>query len=101
MEETIKQKLIKGEQLSEDELEYFCYNFGHEVHEEKSESQRWNTPITVVKEFLDSNNIKRLFECTYMKGNTECQENEFMDQPYEVRPETETITRTVYKKIAK
>ena len=71
-------KLKSGEKLSEKELKTLVYD-GVEVDEIKGYSGRWTQGIQTI---LDIDG--ELWAIDWDRGLTECQENEFYNQPYKV-----------------
>lgn len=79
-DDTLYQKLINKERLTEKELCYFFDSFGIHVEETNGDNRRWSRTVTMVKKFND-----RYFMCSYEEGLTECQDSMFDEQPYEVQ----------------
>ena len=71
-------KLKSGEKLSEREIKTLVYD-GIEVDEVEGSSGRWTQHI---KTIIDIDG--ELWAIDWNRGLTECQENEFYDQPYRV-----------------
>lgn len=86
------ERFDNGEKFDEDDISELVYGYGEEVW--SGEPHRWSTPV---KSIISVNN--RLFAIDWMRGNTEYQENEFYDQPYEVRAVKKMIEITEYEKI--
>lgn len=92
-EELMIQKIDKREKLSEKELRILVQEY--EIESEWEENHRWTRSVcTIVK--LD----ERYFAVNWEEGLTECQEDEFYEQPYEVEKKTyeKTITVTEWLK---
>ncbi|BAL85148.1 hypothetical protein SELR_pSRC300750 (plasmid) [Selenomonas ruminantium subsp. lactilytica TAM6421] len=81
-----------GEQFDEEEIEELVYAYGEEKH--VGEPQRWSTPVQSVFSMGD-----RLFAVDWSRGNTEMQENEFYEQPYEVKKVKKMVEVTEYVKL--
>ena len=77
----ILEKIDTGEELSESELSRLCYE--HSIWDEDGDEGRWTRSVESVIE-LDG----RYFSIIWDRGLTECQENEFWNQPVEVRKHT-------------
>ena len=58
------------------------------------ENHRWNIPATTIFKVED-----RLFALDWWEGLTEHQENEFYEQPYEVKEVKKMIEITEYERI--
>lgn len=88
-------KIDIGENLTERELRQFIWEVGTEVSREEGENRRWSRSVSVIKEVNG-----RFFSIDYEEGLTECQENEYYWQPYEVEKHEyeKTITITEWKK---
>lgn len=82
-----------GEKFTEEELSDLRWEFV-EVDTQYGENHRWNRPATTIFKVED-----RLFALDWWQGLTEMQENEFYDQPYEVKEVKKMIEVTEYKKI--
>lgn len=90
---TIVSKLKAGEKLTESELEYLVYD-GIEVDEIKGDSYRWTQSVQTI---LDIDG--ELWAVDWERGLTECQENEFYDQPYRVEMREKQITVKEYVEV--
>lgn len=77
-EEEMVGKIDSGEKLSEWELKNLVYN-GNEVDIEYGEDRRWTRDMESIIKLGD-----RYFSIMWEQGLTECQENEFWNQPVEV-----------------
>ena len=66
------------------------------VEEIEGDDHRWQREIRTI---IDVDG--QLYAIDWMRGLTECQENEFYDQPYKVKKVEKVITKTVvtYKKM--
>ena len=76
-EEIIVKKIDSGEKLTERELRTLVFEY--EVETEEGNSLRWVKSMFTVVELCG-----RTFGINWFSGLTECQENEFNEQPYEV-----------------
>lgn len=86
----LKNKIVKGEELSADEVQYIYYGeVFPQVDYIDGDEGRWNRHITVVYEINYS-----YYSIYYYKGLTECQENEFESQ---VANEVEKRPITTYE----
>lgn len=74
-------KIDAGEKLDENELAELCYR--HSICDEEGDDRRWVREMESIIE-LDG----RYFSIFWLRGLTECQEDEFEDQPVEVRKHT-------------
>lgn len=94
-EEIMVQKIDSGEKLTEKELKTLIFEC-HEVERDEGENRRWTRSISSIIELCG-----RYFCVVWEKGLTECQENEFWEQPYEVKKHTyeKTISVTEWEKI--
>lgn len=87
-DEIMLKKIDSGEKLTEKEMrELVC---GYDVATEYGDNRRWTRSITTIIELKG-----RFFSIDWEEGLTECQENEFYDQPKEVRKHTYEKTITV------
>lgn len=86
-------KYDNGEKFTEEELSDLRWEFV-EVDTQYGENHRWNRPATTIFRVED-----RLFALDWWQGLTEMQENEFYDQPYEVKAVKKMIEVTEYKKV--
>ena len=84
--EEILKKIDNKEILSEKEIKTFIHD-NYEVDEIEGEEHRWYRIITTI---IEINN--RYCAINWNRGLTECQENEYPNQPYEVEPKDEVIT---------
>jgi len=94
-EEIILNKIDSGEKLSERELASLVWDF-EEVSREYGDNRRWTRSVTSIIKIDD-----RFFCVNWENGLTECQENEFYDQPYEVEKKTYEKTITVTEWVSK
>lgn len=74
-------KIDAGEKLDRSELAKLCYDYS--ICDEEGYEHRWVREMESIVE-LDG----RYFSILWMRGLTEYQENEFEDQPVEVRKHT-------------
>lgn len=95
-DEIMVNKIDKGEKLTEKELKTLVFEC-NEVERNSGENRRWTRSIESIIELCG-----RFFAVIWEEGLTECQDNEFYDQPYEVEKKTyeKTITVTEWVKIA-
>lgn len=93
--EELKNKILNGEKLSEKELQSILWNF-EIIHEIEGCDHRWQKEMQTIFKIND-----QLYAIDWMRGLTECQENDFYDQPYKVNKitETKTITITRYERV--
>lgn len=86
-------KITNGEKLSKNELRDLVE---FEIDRIEGDDRRWSRTITSICE-LDG----RYFKLVWEHGLTEMQENEYYNQPYEVKKHTyeKTITVTEWIKI--
>ena len=91
-EEDFLAKYDAGEEFTEEEISKSLFEFP-EVHEEQGECHRWTQAMTTY-----INVSGRLFRIDWMRGLTEDQEDEYLDQPVEVRQKTyqKMVTVTEY-----
>lgn len=80
MGENMDLKLLSGEQLTEEEMRMFVV-WGDSEYGEK---HRWSTSVTTYYTVTDDLCHERIFALDWEEGNTEMQEHEFYNQPYEV-----------------
>lgn len=78
-EEIMVQKIDSHEELSEKELRRLALECSV-VDESKGENRRWSRTVTSIVELCN-----RFFAIVWEEGLTECQEDSFYDQPYEVK----------------
>ena len=96
-DEYVLHKIDNGEQLTEKELEKMLWSF-KEIDTSYGENRRWNRSVRTILEIGG-----RYFALDWDEGLTECQENEFFNQPVEVkkREYTKTIVVTEWDEIKK
>lgn len=82
-------KLKNGEELSECELRELCGS-DYWVEEIEGDDHRWQREI---KTIIDVDG--QLYAIDWMRGLTEYQESEFLDQPYKVKKVEKEITQTI------
>lgn len=78
-EERIIRKLQSGIELSEEEIKDFTYSFS-EVYREEGEDRRWSRSVLTVHRAGD-----KLYAVEWEHGLTENQDDQFWEQPYEVK----------------
>lgn len=92
----IIEKLYAGKNLNEYELKCLAYgdgDLGYEwVDEVGYDSGRWTQSMKTIFKVGDD-----LWAIPWQRGLTECQENEFYDQPHRVIKKTRVITETYYE----
>lgn len=93
-EREMLQKIKNGERLSECELSTLVYE-GDEVDEIAGGDTRWTRCMTTVINLCGTN-----VAIDWQKGLTECQDNEFYDQPYFVEKKERTVVVTDWEKIS-
>ena len=93
-DEIMVKKIDNKEPLTEHELSSLVCEFA--VDSEYGDNRRWTRTVTTIVGLCG-----RFFSIDWEEGLTECQENEFYNQPFEVRKETyeKTITVTEWVKI--
>lgn len=92
----IENKIINGEKLSEKELKYCAWgDVGTYVGEKEGDSGRWTQSMSTIFE-IDNQLYCIDWEC----GLTECQENEYWEQPYKVKRVEKEVTTTVVNYVA-
>lgn len=77
-EEIMYDKITEGIDLTEDELEELAFDYQFEEFE--GDRGRWSIATQSIIRLHNKN-----FAIDWQKGSTEMQENEFYDQPYEVK----------------
>lgn len=92
--ETIIKKLKNNEELSENEIKELVWE-GRFVDEVEGDDHRWQKEIQTIVD-IDG----QLYAIDWMRGLTECQENEFLEQPYKVERVEEVVTtiKVTYKR---
>lgn len=95
-EQRMLHKIKNKEELTEKEIKELVYSF-NEVYVEEGEDRRWSKPMLTVIDLEG-----KLVAIEWEQGLTENQGNEFYEQPYLVRIETEekmvkTIVTHVYR----
>lgn len=93
-EREMLEKIVKGERLTERELSSLVYE-GEEVDEIEGEDTRWTRCMTTVINLCGKN-----VAIDWQKGLTECQENEFYDQPYFVEKKERTVVVVDWERIS-
>lgn len=74
-------KINAGEKLNSSELSRLCYEYS--IYDEEGDDHRWTKEMESIVELGG-----RYFSILWMRGLTEYQENEFEDQPVEVKKHT-------------
>lgn len=95
-DEIMVKKIESGEKLTERELRTVVFET-NEIERNEGDNRRWTRSVKSIVEMCG-----RYFCIYWEEGLTECQENEFYDQPYEVEKITydKTITVTEWKKVS-
>lgn len=90
--EELKNKIINGEKLSEEEVKNIVYeDLFYQVDRVEGEDHRWARKIDLIYE-IDGN----YYRIYYYRGLTECQEDEFWEQEaLKVKKEPFTIYKWV------
>lgn len=95
--------LYSGNRLSPSDIKYLLWGVSKEVDEQAGDSGRWTQYVkTIVKlpKNPDSEEYSDDLWCIdWERGLTECQENEYYEQPYRVVACTKTIEVIEYKPI--
>ena len=86
--EEIYSKLKNGERLSESEVRELTWS-GDYVDEIEGDDHRWQKEMQTI---IDVDG--QLYAVDWMRGLTERQENEYLEQPYKVRKVEKVITKT-------
>lgn len=96
-DEIMVEKIDKGEELTEKELRDMVFTC-KQIYEESGENRRWTRSKMTIVELCE-----RYFRVDWEEGLTECQEDEFYEQPVEVVKHTyqKTITVTEWKEVDK
>ena len=89
----IIEKLKNGEELSEKEIKKLVYE-GDFVDEIEGTDHRWQKKIQTI---IDVDG--QLYDVDWLMGLTECQENEFFNQPYKVKYVEKVIRTKSYEAI--
>ena len=87
-------KIDNHEELNEQELE--CLVCDYEIEAEEGEDHRWQREITSIIQLDD-----RFFSISWMRALTEMQNNDYWEQPIEVKPITYTKTIEVKEWVKK
>ena len=94
-EKDFLEKYDNGYEFSQRELREIHQNF-EGIETEYGENRRWTRTATTIFKVGD-----RYFALIWEQGLTECQENEFWEQPYEVEKKEYEKTITVTEWIKK
>lgn len=93
---SIENKIINGEKLTESELKLCAWGeVGNFVGEQEGKDRCWTRNMSTIFEICG-----QLYRINWEKGLTECQDNEYWEQPYKVRREEKVVTLTVVSYIA-
>ena len=87
-EEIMVKKIDNKEPLTEQEIRTLVYEYA--VESEPGDNRRWTRTVTSIIKLCE-----RYFSIDWEEGLTEYQDNEFYNQPYEVRREEEVKTIVV------
>lgn len=88
----LEEKIYNGEYLTEKELRTAVFECD-EVTTEYGENRRWSRSVSTIIKIKD-----KLFCIDWEQGLTECQDNYFEEQPYEVEEVEHTIVVKEYVK---
>ena len=93
-DEIMLKKIDTGEKLTTRELQTLVFDFERDRMD--GHNRRWTRSVTTIVELKG-----RFFSIDWEEGLTECQENEFYNQPKEVKKHTyeKTITVTEWVKV--
>ena len=91
-EEYLK-KIENGEELSEEELKDLV---DYEIDCQEGDCGRWHEYVKTIV-----NLCGRYIAIDWKRGRTECQENEFYEQPYEVKKVEKMVKVTEWVKTTK
>lgn len=86
-------KIENKEKLTEKELKNLVWS--HETDREEGENRRWTRTVTSIVKLNG-----RTFSLDWEEGLTESQENDYYNQPYEVKKQFETKTIEVVSWVA-
>lgn len=88
---TIEEKILNNEKLTEYELRDCAWgNVGEYIDEIELDSGRWTQGMQTIFK------INEQLYCIYWeRGLTECQDNEYWEQPYKVERKEEVVTQTI------
>lgn len=89
----IKEKLLRGDHLTEYEISELVYE-SEKIDEEVGDHRRWVANVNTVIKVQD-----RLFMINWDRALTESQESSWQNQPVEVESYEEQITVTKYREI--
>ena len=87
--EEIYSKLKNGERLSEKEIRYLVWDSDGFIEEIEGDDHRWQKEMQTI---IDVDG--QLYAIDWMRGLTECQENEYLEQPYKVKKVEKVIPKT-------
>ena len=93
LEKELLGKIDAGEELTRSELKILALEF--DIERIEGDDHRWQREIRSICKLGD-----RLFEVDWMSGLTEMQENDFLEQPFEVEKVTykKTVEVTEYRR---
>lgn len=94
-DEIMVEKIDNGEKLTENELKTLVFEC-NEIERDEGENRRWTRSVESIIELCG-----RYFAVIWEEGLTECQDNEFYYQPYEVEKKTYEKTIVVTEWIKK
>lgn len=84
----LERKIYFGEHLSEEELEDAVFELKR-IALIQGEDRRWTRNVSSILQVADE-----LFRIDWEQGLTECQEDEFNHQPYQVYKHEREVTKT-------
>lgn len=87
------EKILNGEELTEGELSDLV---DYEIDSQEGDCGSWTIPVMSIVELCG-----RYFAIDWDRGLTECQENEFNNQPYEVKKVEKMVKVTEWVKTTK
>lgn len=92
--EEVKQKIINGKELTEEEIKYCVWGeIANIVDEIEGDDHRWDKEMTTIID-IDG----QLYAIDWRRGLTECQENSYYNQPYKVKMVEKTVVVKEYVK---
>ena len=92
--DNFEEKVLNGEALTRAELQYLVHEY--DIETDKGENRRWSRGMSTISEVQG-----RFFQTNWEEGLTENQENEYDEQPTEVKKVTyeKTIEVTEWQTI--
>lgn len=97
-EQQLVSKILNKEELSKRELSNLAE---YSIDSTYGENRRWTRSVTSICKLKDDEGKDRFFELNWDEGLTECQENEFYEQPFEVAKKTyeKVVTLTEWVRV--